>query len=179
MRIFLKVPQILREYLVSTNKGNIISPRRDDTLWYIIKTNLVTTKDNFKRITPEEEKEGVYINLLNCRGTKTYIDGKEVYINTDYRYTLSAEGEKRVITFMHKRFKETFHTFIAAQRMGMPNKRISKIIRDFLDIYEIDDNAINESQLMKSWQRDWRYAWLRSPQCKMIDYGEIYCPAVV
>lgn len=195
MTVVLPVPAILREYIISTNGSNVITPQSRDMIWLLVKQHLIVDDGEFKRLTPEEEKKVVYIELLNCRGHKTMtfqsnqnqypkktrITKKynEIYIDTCFRYKLSPTGERVIADFMYRRFKECFHTFIAAQKMANPKKSTSKIIRDFLDMYQIDDNAINEAMLKKSWIRDWRFKYLQSRQKKLLDFGITYCASVI
>lgn len=195
MTVALPVPDILREYIISTNGGAIITPGKRDMIWLLVKQHLIVEDGEFRRLTPEEEKQIVYIELLDCHSTKTmslqpnqnrFVGKKriekrshEVYIDPMFRYQLSATGKKVIADFMYRQFKETFHTFMAAQKMANRKKPTLQIIRDFLTLYQIDDNVIQESMLSKSWRRDWRYAFLKSRQKKLLDYGETYCAAVI
>lgn len=192
--VSLPVSPLLREYIISTNGSNIITPGKRDMLWLLIKQHLIVDDAPFQRLTPDEESRVVYLELLNCRGHKTMTfqsnqnlyprktritKHNEIYIDTMFRYKLSDTGKRVIADFMYRRFKEVFHTFIAAQKMADPRKKTSCIIRDFLTIYQIDDNAITESMLSKSWIRDWRFKYLQSRQKKLLDYGITYCASVI
>lgn len=195
MTVSLPVPAILREYIISTNGSTVITPSKFDMMWLLVKQHLVVEDGEYKRMTPEEEEKVVFIELLNCHGHKTMtyqanqnkypgnrrISRKknEVYIDPLFRYKLSPTGERIIADFMYRRFKECFHTFMAAQKMANPKRPTLQVIRDFLDLYQIDDNVIKESMLAKSWRRDWRYSWLKSRQKKLLDYGVTYCASII
>lgn len=180
------VPAILKEFIQSTHKSIIITPKKRDFLWLLVKQHLVTGADPEVAPIPGPDEAVIYIELLSTRSRRicSHTPSKYnpvqdcVHVDTLFRNYLSKTGQNVIASHLYKVFKESFHNFMAASLIANPNQSYSAVIRSYLDMYEIDQVAINESMLMKSWQRDWRYKWLNSPQRNMVVTGLPCCSVI-
>ncbi|MEG1617378.1 MAG: hypothetical protein RR202_10490 [Bacteroidales bacterium] len=185
-KVPLIVPAILKEFIMSTNKSAVITPKKRDFLWLLVKQHLVTSSDPDLAPAPKDGQDVIWIELLNVRNRRmcSYTPSKNdpsvdyLHVDTLFRNNLSVTGQKVIAAHLYKVFKENFHNFMAASLIANPNQSYSAVIRSFMDMYEIDQVAIKETMLMKSWQRDWRYKWLRSPQRAMLDTGLPCCSLI-
>ncbi len=157
----IRVNRILREFIMSTNGSDTLVPQKDDTLWLIVKANLITVPGDFRIIPEDQRQEYVRVKLLDCSGSKTYArkgDGRQqVYMNPLYRCYLDESGQRRVEKHLHNAFKECFHNFVQGAVQTNPEISQKEAIEEFCEMYRIGYDAISYDMLRKSWYRSGQY----------------------
>ena len=189
--ISLKVPQIIKEFIAATNGSAIIRPEKSDRLYMLVKYNLEIGEDTTQECD-DENMSTVHIELLDCSGTESLVRqttrrcnankkaqrSNQVYIHPDSRSRLSAKGQKKIAQFLTKQFRELFHNFMQAYCMASPDVPQITILYKFMETYNLELTNIKEEALLKSWRRDWRYAYLRSKQRRQITENKTFCPLI-
>ena len=178
----MKVHPTIREFIISTNGSELIIPKKDDWLWFILKQNLDVPPDDYVFYTPDKDSY-ISISLLDTTGTKVQVrnrskrllgrkdrDPSTIYLNHMFRWYLSIKAQNTIASHFRKAFKECFHNFVQGALVNNPDLEQKEAIMSFCDFYRIEFNEISEDMLIKSWQR--------SPQKERLKSAIKYCPLI-
>lgn len=178
----VKVHPTVREFIISTNGSDLITPQKDDWLWFILKQHLDVPPNDF--VFTEIEK-GAYINvsLLNAHGMKVQVRNKSkrlakvkgadpynIFLDTMFRWYISDEAQNQIAKHLRNAFKECFHNFVQGALANNSSLEQKEAILKFCDFYKIEFNDISEDMLIKSWQR--------SPQKERLKNLFFHCPLI-
>lgn len=178
----MKVSPAIREFIISTNGGDLIVPKKDDWLWFILKQNLDVPPEDY---TFQKDTSQTFINisLLDTTGTKVQVYNKSkrlsnyknkdvhsIYLNTSFRWYLSDKAQNIIASHFRKSFKECFHNFVQGALINNPHLEQKEAITCFCDFYQIEFNEMSEDMLIKSWQR--------SEQKKRLKSVFNFCPLI-
>lgn len=180
----VRVHPSIQEFVISTNGSDLIVPKKDDWLWFILKQNLDVPPDDYVFFVPGKDTF-INISLLDLTGTRVQVrnksnrlrlrsrnnpDTSNIYINQMFRWYLSDKAQNTIATHFRKAFKECFHNFVQGAVVNNPDLEQKEAIMSFCDFYKIEFNQISEDMLIKSWQR--------SPQKKRINDIFNFCPLI-
>lgn len=169
MMVSIKVHPTIREFIIDTNGSDVIIPNKNDLLWKYIKANLTTYNEKEKqKLSAEEEKDCIYIALLELRGDESFsMDKGYIFMNQMYRCFITEKGQKQIAKELRIRFKQTFHTFVLGALLGNPNLQQKEAFLLFMQKFNLTENKINYEMLKKSWDR--------SLEKKMIHNRKRFC----
>lgn len=182
LSVQVKVHPTIRAFVVSTNGSDLIVPKKDDWLWFILKQNLDIPPDDYIPHSVSSD-EHINISLLDTTGTKVQVrnqskrveskrqgDPSTIYLNQMFRWYLSVKAQNTIALHFRKAFKECFHNFVQGALISNANLKQKEAIQNFCDLYQIEFNSISEDMLIKSWQR--------SPQKERIKKIFSFCPLI-
>lgn len=153
MKVAVRVQPILREFLIDSTGSDIITPKKGDLVWAILKQNLETAPDSYHE--PIDGDNHIYIELLDCHSTAVYSLQNSVFthINTLFRWHLSEKGQNKIRSILSKNFKSTMHAFIQGAIAVNPDLQQREAMEEFCNTYNLTMQNITPDMIKKSWDR--------------------------
>lgn len=154
MKVPVKVSPIIREYIMDVNNGSdVIVPSRGDLMWGYIKQYLETAPTS--TIELEKDSHYIYVELLDCHSTRCYSrqSDRTIFMNTLFRWNLSAEGQNKIHSALKKNFKAIMHTFIMGQLSANPEMQQREAMEEFCSTFNLSMQNITPDMIKKSWDR--------------------------
>lgn len=153
MRIPVKVNPIIKEFLIDTVGSNVITPRKNDLIWAVLKQNLETVPA--EGITEPDEASCIYVELLDCHDSKTWCIQKntEIHVNSLFRWYLSEKGQNRINKILRSNFKSQLHSFVMGAVACNPELQQKEAMEQFCEIHNLSMQKITPDMIKKSWDR--------------------------
>ena len=146
--IGVRTPAILREFLLSRNKGSnvLVMDQNDVFARKIIPMLTSPPKDYVPKRDCDDEMIYVKIKFFELNGVNN---------SAEYKNYLSEESQRSIVYEWNNTFKEIFHNYVLAYCQGMNFRRRCQMlgINSFCDHYDIPRDAIVYDSLKKSWDR--------------------------
>lgn len=144
----------IREYIISANGSDSISPDRRSIVWSLVRPWLVPSPD--PRTEPRNPEEDITILLRMKESSKVYsfAQDKVKYINTCYTdFYILQEGEAAVRRHFEASFRHLFHTYMAGYRAAGTGMDVLDGITSFCLDYGITVTEVLIQRLDKDWYR--------------------------
>jgi hypothetical protein len=168
MTVDVRISPVVREFIICTTGDDLIIPRRDDWLWLILKQHLLTAPPDYTLIPDAERRNYIRVMLLDCHSSKVYAKdrGRNIHINTLFRWYLDDRGQNAVARHLRSQFKATFHNFVQGAATVNPDAQITDAIHRFCKLYNITMNNITFDMLIKSWQRSEQRKYIKGTKAQ-------------
>lgn len=159
--VYVKVHQVLRDFIVATRGTDLIIPDDKGPLWATVKTFLRLIPNDYKPHPAGPVQDHVRIALPPISSSSPIFNiqtGGTIVCNFLYRNFLDHNGQRAVADQLMKEFKGTFRSFMAGYLAAHPNQKgesqIKEGIDEFCRIYCIAmDDKITYEMLRKDWYR--------------------------
>ena len=151
MRIPVRVQPVLREYLIDSTGSDTITPSKGDLIWDIVKSSLEPPPADY--VEPVDIDNHIYIELLDCHSSLTFVGDRFVHINTLFRWYLAPKAQARICRIPSKNFKSVMHSFIQGAVASNPRLEQRQAMEEFCKVYHLTMNELSEDMLKKSWDR--------------------------
>lgn len=158
----IKVGKILREYVLSSNGSDTLTPEKDSLLWGCIKQYLCCYSEleaaNGKGYIPvraEECAEYIKISLRSGHDCKAYCRSTNsiISINNFYRCYMTEHAQNIIRRFLYKAFKKTFIDYMKGALGNNCDLKIKDAIEEFCRDHQLTMDNIAYESLKKAWYR--------------------------
>lgn len=159
--VYVKVHQVLRDFIVATRGTDLIVADDKGPLWTTVKSFLRNIPNDYKPHPAGPVAEYVRIVLPPISASSPIFNipaGGTIVCNFLYRNYLDKRGQTAVADQLMKEFKGTYRSFMAGYLATHPNQRgysqIKEGIDEFCRIHRINmDDKITYEMLRKDWYR--------------------------
>ena len=151
MRIPVRVQPVLREYLIDSTGSDTITPSKGDLIWDIVKSSLETPPADY--VEPVDIDNHIYIELLDCHSSLTFVGDRFLHINTLFRWYLAPKAQARICRILSKNFKSVMHSFIQGAVAANPGLQQREAMECFCNTHNLTMQRITPDMIKKSWDR--------------------------
>jgi hypothetical protein len=164
MSIPVKVHPVLKEFLIDITGSDVITPRKHDLVWSILKQNLETVP--LGHIETPDTDRCIYVQLLDCHNSATWCiqQNNTLHINPLFRWHLSDRGQTRINNILRANFKSQLHSFIQGAVACNPELQQRQAMDMFFELHRLSMQKITPDMVKKSWDRSEHKLKLSNPK---------------
>lgn len=162
LTVDIKVGKVLKEYILSSNGSDTLSPDKDSLLWGLAKQYLCCYEEleasngiGYRELKDEERSEYICLSLRKSSNTRAYCreKGKTIAINIMSRCYLTANGQNVIRRFLYKGFKKTFIDYMKGALNNNCDMKIKDAIDEFCNDHNLSMDNVTYEMLKKCWYR--------------------------